>query len=90
MITFIIALLVLVGGYFLYGSYVERVFGPDKIRKTPALTMADGVDFIPLPTWKIFMIHPLMLLPFCLVLDLQNQKPRQKLIINSVVLRRKN
>ena len=41
MITFIIALLVLVGGYFLYGSYVERVFGPDKIRKTPALTMAD-------------------------------------------------
>ena len=57
MITFIIALLVLVGGYFLYGSYVERVFGPDKIRKTPALTMADGVDFIPLPTWKIFMIQ---------------------------------
>ena len=52
MITFIIALLVLVGGYFLYGSYVERVFGPDKIRKTPALTMADGVDFIPLPTWR--------------------------------------
>ena len=57
MITFIIALLVLVGGYFLYGSYVERVLGPDKIRKTPALTMADGVDFIPLPTWKIFMIQ---------------------------------
>ena len=54
MITFIIALLVLVGGYFLYGSYVERVFGPDKTRKTPALTMAEGVDFIPLPTWKIF------------------------------------
>jgi len=57
MITFIVALLVLVGGYFLYGSYVERVFGPDKSRKTPALTMADGVDFIPLPTWKIFMIQ---------------------------------
>ena len=57
MITFIVALLVLVGGYFLYGSYVERVFGLDKNRKTPALTMADGVDFIPLPTWKIFMIQ---------------------------------
>lgn len=57
MITFIIALLVLIGGYFLYGSYVERVFGPDKERKTPALTMADGVDFMPLPTWKIFMIQ---------------------------------
>ena len=57
MITFIIALLVLIGGYFLYGSYVERLFGPDKNRKTPALTMEDGVDFIPLPTWKIFMIQ---------------------------------
>ena len=57
MITFIIALLVLVGGYFLYGSYVERAFGPDKMTKTPALTMAVGVDFIPLPTWKIFMIQ---------------------------------
>ncbi len=57
MITFLISLVLLVGGYFLYGSYVERVFGPDKNRKTPALTMADGVDFIPLPTWKIFMIQ---------------------------------
>ena len=57
MITFIVALLVLVGGYFLYGSYVERVFGPDKTKQTPALTMTDGVDFIPLPGWKIFMIQ---------------------------------
>ena len=40
----------------IYGSYVNRVFGPDN-RKTPALTKADGVDFIPLPTWKIFMIQ---------------------------------
>ena len=64
MITFIIALLVLVGGYFLYGSYVERVFGPDKIRKTPALTMADGVDFIPLPTSQnkmVLIIYPCLL-----------------------------
>ena len=57
MITFIIALLVLIGGYFLYGSYVEHLFSPDKNKKTPALTMEDGVDFIPLPTWKIFMIQ---------------------------------
>ena len=35
---------------------MERVFGPDD-RKTPALTKADGVDYIPLPTWKIFMIQ---------------------------------
>ena len=56
MITFTIALLLLVGGYVVYGAYVNRIFGPDN-RKTPALTMADGVDYIPLPTWKIFMIQ---------------------------------
>ncbi len=56
MITFTIALLVLIGGYFIYGSYVNKIFGPDG-RKTPALTMTDGVDYIPLPTWKTFMIQ---------------------------------
>lgn len=57
MITFIGALLCLIGGYFIYGRYVEKVFGPDVNRKTPAVTKADGVDYIPLPTWKIFMIQ---------------------------------
>ena len=56
MITFTLALLLLVGGYVVYGAYVNRIFGPDD-RKTPAVTMADGVDYIPLPTWKIFMIQ---------------------------------
>ncbi len=56
MITFSLCLLALVAGYFLYGSFVERVFAPDG-RKTPALTRADGVDYMPLPTWKIFMIQ---------------------------------
>ena len=56
MITFTLALLLLIGGYAIYGAYVNRVFGPDD-RKTPALTMADGVDYIPLPNWKIFMIQ---------------------------------
>ena len=56
MITFTLALLLLIGGYFIYGRYVNRIFGPDN-RQTPALTMADGVDYIPLPTWKIFMIQ---------------------------------
>ena len=56
MITFTLALFLLIGGYVIYGAYVNRVFGPDD-RKTPALTMADGVDYIPLPTWKIFMIQ---------------------------------
>ena len=56
MITFTLALVLLIGGYFIYGRYVDRVFGHDD-RKTPAITKADGVDFIPLPTWKIFMIQ---------------------------------
>ena len=56
MITFTLALLLLVVGYVVYGAYVNRVFGPDD-RQTPAVTMADGVDYIPLPNWKIFMIQ---------------------------------
>lgn len=56
MITFTLCLLLLVAGYFLYGRVVEQVFGPDD-RPTPATTKADGVDYIPLPTWKIFMIQ---------------------------------
>ena len=57
MITFTIALLVLIGGYFVYGKFVEKVFGVDPIRKTPAFTKQDGVDYIPMPTWKVFMIQ---------------------------------
>lgn len=56
MISFSIALCALVIGYLLYGKFVERVFGPDN-RPTPAITKADGVDFIVMPTWKIFMIQ---------------------------------
>ena len=57
MYSFTICLLILVVGYFVYGRYVERVFGPEAKRPTPALTKADGMDYIPLPTWKIFMIQ---------------------------------
>lgn len=57
MITFSIALLLLIVGYFTYGRLVEKLFGPDPCRKTPAITQADGVDFIRLPNWKIFMIQ---------------------------------
>ena len=42
MITFLIGIAILIGGYFTYGKFVERVFGPDD-RKTPALANPDGV-----------------------------------------------
>ena len=56
MITFSICLAALIAGYFIYGRFIERLFKPDN-RQTPALTQTDGVDFIPLPTSKIFMIQ---------------------------------
>lgn len=57
MVSFSVCLLILIVGYFVYGKYVERIFGPDAKRQTPAVTKADGVDYMPLPTWKIFMIQ---------------------------------
>ena len=57
MVTFVISLLALIAGYFFYGRFVERVFGPDPKRITPAISRADGVDYIVLPGWKIFMIQ---------------------------------
>ena len=56
MISFILSFIALVVGYMLYGRFVERVFGPDN-RVTPAVAKADGVDFMVLPSWKIFMIQ---------------------------------
>ena len=57
MITFFIAIAVLIVGYFLYGKLAERIFGIDKNRVTPAVSMADGVDYIPMKPWRIFMIQ---------------------------------
>jgi len=57
MVSFLVSLLALLLGYLLYGKFVDRVFGPDPARKTPAITKEDGVDFIPLPTWKVYMIQ---------------------------------
>ena len=56
MISFILSLMALVLGYFLYGRFVEHVMAPDD-RVTPAVAKADGLDYIVLPGWKIFMIQ---------------------------------
>lgn len=55
--TFVGALILLVLGYIVYGAIVEKVFGADASRKTPCYTMQDGVDYIPMPTWKVYLIQ---------------------------------
>ncbi len=56
MITFILCIALLVAGYLLYGRFVTKVFGPDD-RQTPAYALQDGVDYVPMPTWKVFLIQ---------------------------------
>jgi len=57
MITFTVSIAFLIAGYFIYGKFAARFFGEDKERITPALSMNDGVDFTPMPLWKIFIIQ---------------------------------
>ncbi len=57
MITFLTSILLLVAGYFVYGKVVERFIGVDPARKTPAYDREDGIDFMPMPTWKVFVIQ---------------------------------
>ena len=56
MISFFVALIALVAGYLLYGRVIERIVKPTDT-PTPAVQQADGVDFVVLPGWKIFMIQ---------------------------------
>ena len=56
MITFLLCIALLVVGYLVYGKVVEKTFGPDD-RVTPANAMYDGVDFVPMKNWKIFLIQ---------------------------------
>lgn len=57
MTTLLISLAILIGGYFIYGAIVEKIVGVDPGRRTPAYELNDGVDYVPLPTWKVFLIQ---------------------------------
>jgi len=57
MYTFCLAIACLVLGYLVYGYVVERVFGIQPERKTPCYTKTDGIDFVPMPTWKVYLIQ---------------------------------
>ncbi len=57
MITFLVCLALLVAAYFTYGRYLERLVGIDPEAKTPCDRLYDGVDYVPLPRWRIFLIQ---------------------------------
>ncbi len=57
MVSFIVAILCLITGYFIYGSIAERVFQVDPARQTPCYRLQDGVDFIPMGTKKVFLVQ---------------------------------
>ncbi len=56
MISFILCFLILIGGYLFYGKYVDSIFNPDD-RETPAVAINDGIDYVVLPQWKLFLIQ---------------------------------
>lgn len=55
--SFLLSILALIIGYVVYGKIVEKIFGSDENIKTPAIRLEDGVDFVPMPVWKIFLIQ---------------------------------
>ena len=56
MVSFFVCLFILIGGYFTYGKFVENTFGPDD-RETPAVRINDGVDYVVMPEWKLFLVQ---------------------------------
>lgn len=57
MITFLLCLAALVISYFTYGKYLERTCGINPANPVPSQTMYDGVDYLPMPRWKVFLIQ---------------------------------
>lgn len=57
MYSFLLSIVALIVGYLIYGKITEKVFGIDENRKTPAIANPDGVDYVPLPWWKVFLIQ---------------------------------
>ncbi len=57
MIAFVVGLVLLVAGYVVYGRFVAATVRPDPSRPTPAIAMADGVDYVPMSTWRVFLVQ---------------------------------
>lgn len=57
MTWFLLCVGLLLGGYFIYGTFVEKIFGIKRERQTPAFTQGDGVDFVPMSKGKVYLIQ---------------------------------
>ena len=57
MVTFLVSVLLLIAGYFIYGKIVARFLDVDPSRQTPAYTQQDGIDYQPMSTWRVFVIQ---------------------------------
>lgn len=57
MITFLSCLAVLIAAYFLYGKFLDKLTGIDGNAQVPSEKLYDGVDYMPLPRWRIFLIQ---------------------------------
>lgn len=57
MYSFVISLVALIVGYLVYGAIIDRMFGPEPERQTPCFTLQDGVDYQPMPTWKVYLVQ---------------------------------
>ena len=56
MVSFLICLAILIVGYFTYGKVVDNTFAPDD-RETPAVRINDGIDYVVMPQWKLFLVQ---------------------------------
>lgn len=57
MTWFLLCVGLLLGGYFIYGTFVEKIFGIKRERQTPAFTQGDGIDFVPMSKGKVYLIQ---------------------------------
>ncbi len=59
MLFFFASVILLIVGYVVYGKFVEKIFVIDENRTTPAYAMQDGIDYMPMPKWKLIFIQVL-------------------------------
>jgi carbon starvation protein CstA len=57
MLFFFLCVALLIVGYFTYGLFVEKIFAVDASKTTPAVNNEDGIDYVPMPTWRVFLVQ---------------------------------